>query len=142
MLELSECGECYKCRVWQRGAADLTHDEIWQLEGQKPAVCPETVNAWGRVWELQGGHEGEMQKQGNQRVVEKAARRRLRIKGWVGTEGGHARDSKPEMTASRGRDGKPGRDQKSRRASRGWGGKLGTGLQAGDSKPGSAEGAL
>lgn len=36
-LQLQDVGE----------AAHLAHDEIWLLGGQKPAVCPEIVNAWG-----------------------------------------------------------------------------------------------
>lgn len=36
-------------------AAHLAHDEIWLLEGQKPAMCPETVNAWGESEDFKAG---------------------------------------------------------------------------------------
>lgn len=52
--------------VGEREAANLVHDEIWQLGEGAKGSCPETVNVWGRAWGLQGGHEREIQKQGNQ----------------------------------------------------------------------------
>lgn len=35
--------------------AHRAHDEIWLLGGQKPAVYPETVNAWGEFGDCKVG---------------------------------------------------------------------------------------